>query len=306
MSANAIYRSKNYLTFCFKHRNYLDYLENGGAYMAQKFKIEKSFVSSQPKLSIPKKLESEFSKINDSFAKQLSELNSKKEFIENTMPDFASRATENLKDYKDNSLGKIETDYQTDLQKINQNKAKNIEKSSLNLQNLNETQQKSIDNLKDKAIYSGWENSSILEDGVDKINKQIDKQKEILRNQTTTDMASINLTKNLLELEKKQALSDFDLKYASKLEKEIASLSKDYATTAEGKSISNSLDLANQNIADLEEKMHLQKAKSLLAYVDTLKKQDAITFLDSERENLSKEVGSGWLNSVRNWVQARR
>ena len=70
--------------------------------------------------------------------------------------------------------------------------------------------------------------------------------------------------------------------------------------------MSSSLDFANQNIAVVEEQKQLQKAKSLLAYVNTLKKQDALNFLNDEQENLSQQVGNAWLNNVRNWVQARR
>lgn len=305
MCSKAIYCSKNFLSYFFKQKNYVDYIQNGGAYMAEKLKIEKQMVESKPKLAVSKNLLDEFSNVDNKYAGTLDSLNKKRESLQTITPDFSSRAEAKLSDFKETNLGDIETDYQTDLQKINQNKAKKVEKSAKNVQVLTKnTEQKKI-GLIEKALNSGWENSSIYENGIKKIDDETASELSVLNQQFSADMAAVNLQKTLLEIEKEKALKNFDLKYASKLEKQINSLKKEYAKTHDEKQIQAELDDTLNTIADVEDQKRLEKAKSLLNYVNGLKRQEALLFLNNNQTELVSQVGKSWFNSVQNWIKAR-
>lgn len=305
MCSKAIYRSKNFLSFFFNEKKYLDYLQNGGAYMAQKYKIEKQLVSSEPKLSVSKTLIDEFGAVDTKYAERLNDLTEKKKTLQSATPDFTYEAIDILKDFKQDSLNTIEGDYMADLQKINQNIAKNSEKNAKNAQNVNDNAEKSKNDLLKKALNSGWENSSILDNGIENIDRETNKQLSLLEKQSSLDSSANSLKKTLLEIEKENALKNFDIKYASKLDKQIASLENQFKLTEDGKQISKQIANVNDAISDVEDQKRMEKTKSLLGYVNGLKKQEGLDFLSQNRDELINEVGLSWYNSVHGWLKAR-
>lgn len=305
MCSKAIYNSKNFLSYFFKEKNYVDYIQNGGAYMAEKYKIEKQLIKSKPNLVVSMDLINQFNNIDNKYSDTLNLLNQKRSSLTKTSPDFKSLAEEDLGDFKEVNLEKIENSFQTDLQKINQNNAKNIEKSAKNAQNIANNAELKKKELKEKALNNGWENSSIYEGGIQNIDEKTNEELGYIGQQASANSAAINLQKTLLEIEKENALKNFDIKYASKLDKQISSLKSAYLKKYGGTQIQTELNETINSIAEIEDKKRMEKARDLLNYVNGLKRQEALLFLANNKDELVNQVGKSWFNNVQNWIKAR-
>lgn len=166
-----------------------------------------------------------------------------------------SKAQNSLNDYKSNSIDSINNKYNLQNSQIDK---------SINNLKLNEKVQKAnIENaysqVKEKAsndaIKRGLARSSIIVNKLSDYDNKMINDLEVLSNETSNKINSLNTQKNTLELEKSNALKSFDIEYAIKLQDKINSINEDIAKNEE------SAIKYNNQITELETKWNKEVEK---------------------------------------------
>ncbi len=270
--------------------------------MAQKYKIE-NITNSNVKTSLPETVQNKFKEIDEKFSGEEQIWNERKNYYD-TITDVAKvKAEQNLQDYKTQNLNNIESEYQQDLRNFNSNKTDEKNKLLSQKQGLVDSAEKTKADLKQQALESGWRYSSIYENGLKEIDSNLQKETEMLKEDFNVQQNIYNLKKTLLETEKENALSNFDIAYANKLEKEIQNITKEMQNSEE---MPYSLKDIEQQLSDISNQKQTQKAQTLFNYVGSLSKQDALNFLNDEQNSLKNEVGQDWYNSIVNWIKVNK
>lgn len=166
-----------------------------------------------------------------------------------------SKAQNSLNDYKSNSIDSINNKYNL------QNSQ--IDKSINNLKSNEKVQMANIENaysqVKEKAsndaIKRGLARSSIIVNKLSDYDNKMINDLEVLSNETSNKIDSLNTQKNTLELEKSNALKSFDIEYAIKLQDKINSINEDIAKNEE------SAIKYNNQITELETKWNKEVEK---------------------------------------------
>lgn len=166
-----------------------------------------------------------------------------------------SKAQNSLNDYKSNSIDSINNKYNL------QNSQ--IDKSINNLKSNEKVQKANIENaysqVKEKAsndaIKRGLARSSIIVNKLSDYDNKMINDLEVLSNETSNKIDSLNTQKNTLELEKSNALKSFDIEYAIKLQDKINSINEDIAKNEE------SAIKYNNQITELETKWNKEVEK---------------------------------------------
>lgn len=166
-----------------------------------------------------------------------------------------SKAQNSLNDYKSNSIDSINNKYNL------QNSQ--IDKSINNLKSNEKVQKANIENaysqVKEKAsndaIKRGLARSSIIVNKLSDYDNKMINDLEVLSNETSNKINSLNTQKNTLELEKSNALKSFDIEYAIKLQDKINSINEDIAKNEE------SAIKYNNQITELETKWNKEVEK---------------------------------------------
>lgn len=227
-----------YLNF-FNRINYYNFIKKGGNKMyvyrfddeitkaaVNKIADEKQSVKNNDEKTLFDKLYSIEEKFKiDNEVNIESELNLEKlENIEIDEGEVKKEAEDELIDYKNNSLNKINNDKEAGDKKLND------KKEDLTLKaNEEKTQiQKTFDDAKTKAwnsaIDQGIARSSIIISEFDAFDKDEIEQFTDLDSKLTNSINAIDVELKALEQKQKQAVSDFDISYAVKLDSKIKKL----------------------------------------------------------------------------------
>lgn len=177
------------------------------------------------------------------------------DYKEPSQDEVLSKAQNSLNDYKSNSIDSINNKYNL------QNSQ--IDKSINNLKSNEKVQKANIENaysqVKEKAsndaIKRGLARSSIIVNKLSDYDNKMINDLEVLSNETSNKIDSLNTQKNTLELEKSNALKSFDIEYAIKLQDKINSINEDIAKNEE------SAIKYNNQITELETKWNKEVEK---------------------------------------------
>lgn len=183
------------------------------------------------------KLSDEFDKIDKKFNDLTNtnvDLNLQElDYIAPTKEDVKQRAENNLKDYKDKSLQKIENDFNSEKKSLNDSiaSAETIKQDKIDMV------KKSYGDVKENesanALKRGLGRSSIALLRQYELNDEMMNKISDFQQAASKQVDELNAKLNLLEGQKQSALGAFDIEYAIKLQDKIDSINSELAEKQE-------------------------------------------------------------------------
>ncbi len=146
------------------------------------------------------------------------------EFKDKTDDEIKSEAESSLGQYYRSGIADIEQDIKDEADNYNAKANQLISSNEESKKNIDQYTESAKQSLSDEALKRGLARSSIVINKMEAFDRdKLDKYAE-LDKQLTGEMDAINFELNALEGKRKQALSDFELEYADKLNQKISSL----------------------------------------------------------------------------------
>lgn len=298
------YKSFNYIKFMINRKNELDYLKNGGAYMANNnnLKIEKEKVqikNQQNTNTLPSDLKDKFSGIDKKYDAELSTWRKKQQEFTLDSQEAQNLADEKLSEYRSTELGKIENKYLQKEEKIDSYKISATQNYYKNLQKVGENHEEDKKDLRFGSVKKGWRVSSIYDNETQQIEDEYQRELLALKDETSRKLASLNFKQNLLEQEKEDALEKFDISYAQKLSDKIEQIQKEFE-----KENASQKKNADEKVKDLLLNVGREKTAEVLAYLQGKSKDEALQFV-KDNPSLKDELGVSWHNALVAWINKR-
>ena len=113
----------------------------------------------------------------------------------------------------------------------------------------------------------------------------------------------LQFQKELLETQKENALENFDIAYAKKLNDEIASLTKEME---QSNSNAYTYESINNELSNINSQVQQHKAVTLINYLAQKSKLEAASILSSGKQELIDTIGTPWYNNVLTWNNTRK
>lgn len=175
----------------------------------------------------------EFAKIDDKYIfgdKYNYDLDLKKiDYVAPTQEEVEEKAKNTLQSYKNQEIKAINDNYDKKNEQINQNVEQTKENSQLAKNEIKDTYSKVKQDASNDAIKRGLARSSIIVNQLSNYDNKMLNELSVLASETNDKLESLSTQKNSLELEKNNALNDFDIEYAVKLQNEIDTINSDIA-----------------------------------------------------------------------------
>lgn len=170
------------------------------------------------------------------------------EYTAPTKEQVEQKAKNSLESYKNQNINSINENFQKKSEQIDED-IKNLKSTaSATKDEIKGTYAQVKENASNDAIKRGLARSSIVVNTLSDFDNKMINDLEVLASKTNQELASLDTQKNTLELQKANALNDFNIEYAVKLQSEIDSINSD---------IAKAQDAAlkyNNEIAELEAK----------------------------------------------------
>lgn len=162
--------------------------------------------------------------------------------------DIERLAEDSLKAYKENQLEAINSKYDVKLDNLSDSASSALEKKGLSEEDILASFSKITDKTINKNIKKGLAHSSIFENALKEV--QSTKQKEIneVNFEYEKKMSKLENEKDILEQQKQNALTSFDISYATKLQSKIANINSEIAKE-QAKIEKYNKDIASQEAA---------------------------------------------------------
>lgn len=181
-----------------------------------------------------------------------------------TMPTISQRmqeAEENLKEYRISGIAKINADFEKSSANIKdkQNKLTNAYDDGVIAQKAKLDNQ--INKIDEKSISQGIKNSSINAQLKDGLQRQYDVSAATTQGEYLSKLNSLQLQKNVVEQQRDNALANFDIAYANKLNKQFNVLTNEY-----NKALKNAQEyqtILEQKRAEIEEDFNAQYGQTI-------------------------------------------
>lgn len=138
-----------------------------------------------------------------------------------------NQSENSLKEYKNASIKEIEDNYKQKEDELYSNKSNLIESNESTKQNLNNYYDKAIENAENQALKRGLARSSIIVNQLDAFEKEKIANYKALDKELSDQINTINFELNALSTQKQNALNNFDITYAVKLQEKINSLNQE-------------------------------------------------------------------------------
>lgn len=280
-------------------------------------------VVSEPKVATNStNLTAEFNKIDREFESQYPVFDENKVFGERleykqvstpTETELNKMANESLEEYKNSSIQKIENDLNNDMSKLNLQEEQTKSEFESTANDLQNELAVGLEKQKAENISQGIERSSIAVNRANAFKAEIDHELEVALNKANMEIAEITLKKGIAESEFQSALESFDIAYASKLEKKISDLSKEYAkkqaealdynekiTQQREIAYNNWKEWADNYTLELNEKKAQKKAYYIIEQIKGMSKREATAFINDPE--IVTALG-GWYNAVVDYIQ---
>lgn len=243
----------------------------------------------------------------------------KKEMVEMSDDEIVSIAKDKVGD-ADSGKKTIEDDYAKKIDMLTNEKEERHEKSKANQEYINQTFDNNAKTVSDQALKRGLARSSIIIGQIASVESQRAKELTEEMNSVNKKFAEIENEVKNLNAEKETALDNFDLAYAKKLEKAISDkreeLEKQKQEIIEFNNKVDELEaeykisLDKQKQAKAKSNMEMkekygytpnelkaadEKYNYMIAYIDTLSKQEAISLLLND-EKIQKLLGDKFMS----------
>ncbi len=221
-------------------------------------------------------------------------------------------AQSDLSGYRQSNIENIQIDYLADVNSL-KNKENAVQsdldatQSELGAERVTGLAEQQAQN-----ISQGIERSSIAGNRAAAFNAAIDKELEAALNQANTEMAEISLKREIAESEFRQALENFDITYANKLENRISELTKEYSKKqAEAVEYNERIQKQRERVynewkrwadtytSQLDSQKGMQKAYYVIDQIKDMSRRDAKEFLKDG--DIVKALGI-WYNAVLDYV----
>ena len=150
----------------------------------------------------------------------------KMEFTMPTQTEIISTSEKALKDYKDSEIKNINDDYKLKLDKLNTNKQDLVETTDSTKQSLNSYYNNAKNNAEAQALKRGLARSSIIINQLGAFDAEKIADYKKLDDELNTQINAINFEISALDGQKQNALNNFNVSYAVKLQEKINSLTE--------------------------------------------------------------------------------
>ena len=222
-------------------------------------------------------------------------------------------ATEQLEGYKNSNISNIQNDYYSEMASLNlkENEVQQDLQDTTNI--LNSERESGLAETQADNISQGIERSSIASNRQRTFNASIDRELELALNKANNEIAEISLKRGIAESEFQQAIENFDITYANKLENKISELNKEYSKKqAEAMEYNDRIEKqreklynewkkwADEYTSELNAKKGMDKAYYVIDQIKGLSKREAMEFLKDT--DLIKALGN-WYTPVVDYVQ---
>ena len=148
-------------------------------------------------------------------------------FTKPTEQEIYTQSENSLKDYKASGIKEIEDKYKLKEDELFSNKTELVESNKNTKQSLENYYDKAIENAENQALKRGLSRSSIIVNQLDAFEKEKIADYKALDKQLNDQINAINFELNALTSQKQNALNNFDITYAVKLQEKINSLNKE-------------------------------------------------------------------------------
>lgn len=168
---------------------------------------------------------------------------------------------ESLEDYKNNSINNINKEFTSKKEELNSNKTDLQTSANEFKKEVKENYSNIKEQTNSDAIKRGLQYSSIVINKLDAFNKSELEAYTAIDKELTDSLNAINFELNALEGSKEEALNNFDIEYASKLNEKISETTEKLKT-AEAEVIKYNNQIAEKeaeylkDIAELENKLN--------------------------------------------------
>ena len=261
---------------------------------------------------------------------------SRRELKEINQNKIKDEATDSLKSYLTDGLNKINDEYNTNRNKLDNELATSQMEGEERLKNLANSYEGKEQKAIDSAINRGMSRGSVIDEAVESINESKAEDLQVAKSEIDNKINSLNSQKELLETKKKNALEAFDIAYAVKLNEKIGKINEDLVTYNQKaqefndaqekkekefnlkneaeyqKNVDRIMDrnqqlidfIAKQGRDGLESRMALKKSEIALDYLEGMKLADAFTMLVSDDE-LANALGDTAFQAVLKTITKR-
>ena len=267
--------------------------------MAQKYKIESS-VSSLPKSTLNSNLYTKFKEVENSYQDSMNVWLNRKKELDESANNIKSQAEQNLNEYKTSNINSINQKYIEKELKLDEKYAKTQKEYMEDMQNLDAEKLNDSENLIYDSIKKGWRNSSIYDNTLQKINLNHQNELNVLKTENSSQVQSLDFQKELLERQKEEALNNFNIAYAKKLNDQISKLTEEMQQGVE-----YDYQDIDAGINAVNEKIQQGKASAVVNYMASMSRQQGSSFLAENADELKEIIGEKWYNTVVAWNKTR-
>lgn len=177
------------------------------------------------------------------------------EYVAPSKEEVEQKAKNSLESYKNQNVNAINDSFDKKSKQIEQDIEMVKSNNQVVKNEIQNTYNQVKENASNDAIKRGLARSSIIVNTLSNYDNKMLNDLSVLASKTNDELASLDTQKNTLELEKSNALNDFNIEYAVKLQSQIDQINKDIAKAQE------SALKYNNEIAELEAKWAKEQNK---------------------------------------------
>lgn len=217
-----------------------------------------------------------------------------------------TQAENSLKNYKNESINKINNTYEQKAEQIDE-KIKQVNRNKESEQNeIIGLYSQVKNNASNDAIKRGLARSSIIVNTLANHDNNMLNELSVLASKTNDQIASLGTQKNTLELEKANALNDFNIEYAVKLQGKIDTINQEIAKAEESAvKYNNEIAEIEAKWAQAQEEKNHERQTDLLEFVtkygsyaiDVAKQSEKYAIAKNYFSNMSKDDALAELNN---------
>ena len=202
-----------------------------------------------------------------------------------TQEEVNKQAENSLKEYKDKSLSSINDEYQTKLEKIDTKISEQKASTENEKQELEQLYGSLKKNASDEAVKRGLARSSIIVNQLEAFDRDMLDNYMKLDKEFKTAFSDLQAERDLLEVQKDNALSSFDISYAIKLEEKINSINDEIAKKEETVLKYNN-DIAEKEAEyyaeqeELKKKLEREDREDVQDFIEFITKEGAVAYED--------------------------
>ena len=317
-----MYYSVAYTKNIFKNHQYDMFIKYGGAKLAQNniqnqklvtkeqsttLKVEKDLLDSLK--SIKSNYDTKMPKIDYGIFKNVPA----QDFELPSASQIKKEAEDGLQQYKASQLSKINENYTQNQAHLNEEKQKLNNSFDKNQLAKKVDVNNQINSLHAKNVKQGIIDSSITQNAEKQVYRQYNNDMSELQSDYITKLNAIQLKKDVVEQERANALANFDISYANKLNKQFNTLTKEYTQALKNvQEYQNVIDNKRKEIEDdfqakygqtvkkITQDMQREMTLDTFVKLKDLPKSEIQQILNSNPE--IKDYLGDWYSALKLWL----